>query len=96
MRLDDSLDILDAAGAVVGMVDAHVGTVATMVTSEVGAPVVVAERLTALVEPDSRHKAGTIYKWRGESYTAPAQPVVRRRGGEDHHYTLTLERGQAA
>lgn len=96
MRLTDRLQPVDAAGDATGAVmAAHVGTTAAGYDSNTGpdGPVLfLVEQLRALVRPDSRAVNGQLYRWRDSTYRQAGHPIVRRRGGRDHHYTLTLER----
>lgn len=48
------------------------------------------ESLVAIVEPKGTWTPAETLSWRGRTYQV-TQVAIRRRGGKDHHYTLTLE-----
>lgn len=48
------------------------------------------EELRALIRPHPHAVYGSRWQWRGDTYVLDTAPLVRRRNGRDHHYTLQL------
>lgn len=95
MRLTDRLQPLDAAGEHLGdPLRAHVGTSAAKLepaASQTFPVMLLSEEIRALIRPHPHAAPGALWEWRGQRYRQPTSPIVRRRNGRDHHYTLRLE-----
>lgn len=95
-QLRDRLEILDEEGNTLQTVPAQVGMnrVPKMRPGDAGTGeqiLYVAEEIRAIIAPNHLATLGRSYRWRGEIYNAPTRPIVRRRGAQDHHFTITLE-----
>lgn len=95
MKLPDRIQPLDADHQPVGdPLPAHVGTTSAGtedVPTGTGQIVRLVEELRALVRPTELATPGRFWEWRGTVYKQAAAPLVRRRGGRDHHFTIRLE-----
>ena len=79
---------------------ASITTVRAAVTSRsvalrvvTGAGFTLDEQLVALIEPipglELAHDTHRV-RWRGHDYAIDGRPLIRRRGGTDHHWTIPL------
>lgn len=95
MYLKDELEVLGDDDTVLGVLRAQVGMTKTpSITPAAGGGVEVQpEQLRAIFKPTELATKGRKYRWRGEVYSQPEPPFIRRRGNKDHHYTITLQRG---
>lgn len=84
--------VLGPGATVAAVLPAHVGHSSVMAADEPGAAVQVVEELRAIIEPwpwdHTTHRA----RWRGVEYRDDGPPMVRRKRGRDHHFTIRLKR----
>lgn len=89
MILDDEIELLDRDNNYIDTIDCKVAHRSLIDLDDRGANVIIDE-MVILIEPDDRATLGRKYFWRGQRYVQPGQPTVRRRHGEDHHFTIRL------
>lgn len=100
MRLTDRLQIVDAAtDSVLWDRRAYVGHQSAVVVDPAGQEtptLLTVDELRALIDPlPELDREAHRVRWRGDLYTVKDAPLVRRKGQQDHHYTLTLVRVSA-
>ena len=97
MILHDTVELLSGRGEVMMTVKAHIGqAVETELNRDYPGQVIISDALQMIIKatPLATQLAvqGRRYRWRGQLYVGK-EPVVRRRRGKDHHYTIELTRG---
>lgn len=95
MRLKDSIDVLDGAGAVIETLACHISMDKTQaeIDTDLGSQLVLTEIMSVILKPTEYATPGRRWRWRDRDYIQRADPRVRRRNGRDHHYTIELTRG---
>lgn len=91
MRLDDEISPIGKDGLPLEPIPCHIGQGTTQAVLDNGV-MVMSEELNALMEPTNYATTGRQWLWRGVRYVSPEPPVVRRRHGKDHHYTVKMVR----
>lgn len=97
MILKDKLEVLQGAtDEVVDTLAAQVGHTAAgrnweRTSGDRDYVEIITEELRAVIKPTTRAQDKQRYRWRGDTYTQNGPAKVRRRGGKDHHMTITLE-----
>jgi hypothetical protein len=93
VRLDDVIYPLNSDGEPATEIEcmAGQGTSQANFEPEFG-QVILTEELHVLMEPTVYATPGRRWQWRGENYVSPEPPIIRRKRGEDHHYTVKMTR----
>lgn len=93
MRLRDKVEVLDGDGRTITTLRCEVSTKKSEAVYEENlSQLVLVETTTMIVKPTDYATEGRLWRWRGGEYVSPAKPVVHRKAGRDHHFTVTLER----
>lgn len=92
-HLRDKLERVNAAGDVLETVRARVnmveksGSTMTLYGGQTWS-----EELRAIIPPNDNATDSTRWRWRGVVYHQEKDAIVSRRGGKDHHMSITLQR----